>query len=122
MATQGQAYYFLWCVLVGFAGGLPWQILSLPKFFFYKKRAKRIVEIVVDILFFVFFGLSCSLLSARFGLPSPRGYMYAGYALGLIIYSKTIKILLDFLENVCYNTITKLLKRAKSRLKKEEKV
>jgi hypothetical protein len=48
--------------------------------------------------------------------------MWIGYAFGGIIYLKSLHIILAFLQNVCYNRITKIVKKAKKRektLKKE---
>jgi hypothetical protein len=51
--------------------------------------------------------------------------MWIGYALGGIIYLKSLHRILAFLQNVCYNRVIKMIKKAKKRektLKKREKL
>ena len=123
MATQGQFLYFFATVFFGFLGGFIWQAISLIRLPFCAKKAEKFVKIGADILFFMVFGGICCLLAAQFCFPDHRLYMYVGYALGLLIYSKTLKNLLDFLKKVCYNTINTLSKRiCKARKKGKEKL
>jgi hypothetical protein len=77
-----------------------------------------VAKIVIDVLFFGLFGVVATWLGAYWGFPSPRLYMCVGYALGLIIYSKSVKITLDFSKKVCYNTVNKISARLKAVRKK----
>ncbi len=120
MATRGQLIYFLLSVLLGFLGGFLWQVFSLFRLPFPKGKARRIATVASDCLSLVLWGAFCCVVSARFFMPDHRAYRYIGYALGFIIYLKTVKNLLDFLKNVCYNKLTKLRKSKKARLKREE--
>lgn len=43
--------------------------------------------------------------------------MWIGYALGGIIYAKTLRKIVAFLENMCYNKIIKVIKKAKKKEK-----
>ena len=121
METQWQILYFLACALMGVIGGVIWQLLSFPEIFFQrKKNLYRWIGFAVDVLFFVAFGVVCTLVSAHYSFPWQRPYMCVGYALGLIISSKSMKILLDFSKKVCYNTFNKLSKRRKGASKRGE--
>ena len=99
MATRGQLFYFLLCVGLGFASGCVWQILSLLSLPFPKGKVRKGANILLDCLFFVFFGACCCQVSAHFALPDHRAYRYIGYAIGLIIYLKSVKNILDFIFN-----------------------
>ena len=121
MATQGQLLYFLACVFFGFCGGFLWEMFSTFSLFFRKGRGKKVAKIVTDVLFFVAFGVVCGWLGAYFSFPSPRVYMYVGYAVGLIIYLKSVKILLAFLKKVCYNTFIKKIASICKKVRKTDK-
>ena len=122
MATQGQLFYFLASLFLGFLGGFFWEIFSLIKLPFPKGKVKNIATIVIDCLYFVLFGVVCALFSAHYSFPDHRVYRYIAYAIGFIIYLKSVKILLDFLKKVCYNRLTKLLRVVSARKKGKEKV
>ncbi|MBQ8428134.1 MAG: hypothetical protein IJX18_02640 [Clostridia bacterium] len=124
MATQGQIFYFLACVFFGFLGGFLWEIMSSFTWIFHKEKGKKVAKIVSDVLFFVVFGVLCAWISAYFSFPAPRAYMCVGYAFGLIIYLKSVKILLAFLKKVCYNTFIKKIATACKKVRKtdEEKL
>lgn len=123
MDTKNQFIFFLLSVSIGLAGGLLYEIFAIVRLLFGCDRGKRkAVGIASDILFgltFSFFAV-CASYFLRF--PDFRGYFSLGWLIGLIIYSKTLRIILAFFEKVCYNIIAKMVKRAKSKektLKKE---
>lgn len=121
METQGQIFYFLACLFVGFCGGAVRDILSFLHLFFRKEKVKKVVRAVLDVLFFVAFGVVCCFMAALFSFPEHRLYMYAAYAFGWIIYLKSGKILLDFFKKVCYNTLTKVFSRKATPVPKGDK-
>ena len=121
MATQGQIFYFLTCVFFGFSGGFIWEFFSCFTIVFHKEKAKRVAKIVTDVLFFVLFGGLCAWFGAYFSFPAPRAYMYVGYALGLIIYLKSMKILLAFLKKLCYNTFIKKIVAISKKVRRTDK-
>ena len=54
-------------------------------------------------------------LSANFN--DFRIFWWIGYILGGIIYLKSLHKIIAFFENVCYNKVTKLVKKAKNQEK-----
>lgn len=107
MDTARQLPVFLLCVSVGVLGGVLYEPFSLLGKCFKKCRA------VFDTAFFVAFALLCVLTAAKYELPSFRGYMYLGNAIGGIIYLKSFHRIVAFFENMCYNRCIKAVKRRK---------
>ena len=70
---------------------------------------------IFDILFFAVFAVFTVLLGALLKFPDFRAFMGVGYAVGLILYLKSIHRILDFFEKKCYNTVKKAVKRLKLR-------
>ena len=56
---------------------------------------------VVGAAAFVFVGVAT-------GFSDRRAYHYLGILTGIILYLKTLRIIVAFFKKVCYNTITKL--------------
>ncbi len=118
MDTKGQFVYFLLSVSVGFVGGLLYELFAFFRFLFGCERGKRKkLGIIIDVLFGLSFGILCIYASFCLRFPDFRVYIGIGWAVGLIIYAKTLRIIVAFFEKVCYNSITKLVKRAKIKKK-----
>jgi hypothetical protein len=123
MDSAGQLPIFLLCVALGFGGGFVYEavsVIALPRL----KRWSAVLRFIADVLFFVAFALLCVFTAGWFCLPSFRGYYYAGFALGLLIYLKTFHKAVAFFKKICYNSVRKLvncLKKKKNFRKKEEK-
>lgn len=113
---------FAVCVAVGFAAGLPYECFAFFRRLFCRNGKRMWISIVSDVLFFVLFSIIAVMTAYVFQFPSFRVYMWIGYAVGGLIYLKTLHRILAFLQIVCYNKVTKLIKKAKKRektLKKE---
>ncbi len=67
----------------------------------------------MDILFGISFAILYIFASFLLQFPAFRLYMGIGFAMGLIIYIKFLRIIVAFFKKMCYNGITKLVKRAK---------
>lgn len=126
MDTKNQFVYFLLSIATGFIGGLLYELFAFIRLICGVDRGKRkAIGIVSDILFWVFFTILAIYSCFLFHFPSFRVYMGIGWLLGGIIYSKTFRIMVAFLEKVCYTKLTKLVKKAKSKkklLKREGKI
>ena len=127
MDSQGQFRYFCLCLLIGFFGGVVYEGFSVARTLLGCRKGKnRIIEIFLDIVFFCCFAFICIYTAYILRFPAFRGYMWAGYALGITIYLKTLHRILAFLENICYNKLIKVIKKARKTKKlskvREEKV
>lgn len=115
MDTKGQFTYFVLSVAIGFFGGLLYEIFAFFRLLFGCNCGKgRKMGIFLDIAFGLSFGIFCIYACFLLRFPDFRGYMALGWLVGLIIYAKTLRIIVAFCEKVCYNGITKLVKRAKT--------
>ncbi len=115
MDTKGQFNYFLLSMAVGFVGGLLYEIFAFFRLLLGCERKKaRIIEGILDVLFGISFGIFCIYACYFLRFPDFRVYMMSGWGIGLLIYAKTLRRIVAFLEKVCYNTVTKLVKRAKT--------
>lgn len=122
MDTEKQFVYFCLCLAVGFAGGLIYGAFSFVRVAFNCPRGKnRIVGAAADIAFFLAFALVCVAAAYLFDFPSFRVYMWIGYALGLILYLKSLHKAVAFFQNVCYNKIAKVIEKTKKRKKSLKK-
>ncbi len=123
MDGAGQLPIFFLCVSLGLAGGFVYEavsVIALPK----PKKCRVAFRFIADVVFFVVFALLCIFVASRLGLPSFREYYYLGFALGLLLYLKTLHKAVAFFKKICYNSIRKLvncLKKRKNFRKKEEK-
>ncbi len=118
MDTQNQFAVFALCMGVGFVGGALYEIVSLVKKLLGATRGKnKFLCGILDVLFFVFFACVCVVAAFAFRFPDFRVYMWIGYGLGGILYFKTLHEIVAFFEKTCYNSITKLIKKAKNREK-----
>ena len=125
MDTKGQLTYFLLSVAVGFVGGLLYEIFVVFRILFSCDKGKRKgIGIGLDVAFCLCFTIWCIYVSFCLRFPDFRGYVCWGWVLGGIIYLIFLHRILAILENVCYNVLVRMAKKAKSKkktLKKERK-
>ena len=118
MDTSNQFSVFGLCIAVGFVGGVLYEAFAFLGFLLGCPRGKnKILGAVLDVGFFLAFACLCVFAAYLFQFPNFRVYMWLGYALGGILYLKTLHEIVAFFENVCYNNVTKLVKKAKKREK-----
>ena len=118
MDTGNQFAVFGLCVGVGFLGGVLYEAFALVRFLLGCPHGKnKLLGGALDIAFFLSFAVVCIWASYAFRFPDFRAYTWLGYALGGILYLKTLHEIVAFFEKVCYNSITKLIKKAKNREK-----
>ncbi len=125
MDSVGQLHYFLLAAAVGFVGGIAYEPFSFLRLLAGCRQGKRKgFAVFFDLLFWVVFALIGVLAEYLLRFPDFRGYIWAGYAIGGIIYLKILHRIVAFLENLCYNKITESIKKAKKKdktLKKRDK-
>lgn len=118
MDTQNQFFVFLLCICVGFLGGILYEPFALARLVLGCERGKsKPLGVALDVLYWLCFALLTVLAAFVFRFPEFRTYMWIGYALGGIIYAKTLRKIVAFLENMCYNKIIKVIKKAKKKEK-----
>ena len=114
MDTGNQVYLFFVCLLSGYVGGVFYEIFSFLRLVFGCERGKnKIIGVVLDVAFFIGFGIWAVLTAKCFQLPDFRVYMWIAYLGGWILYLKSLHLLLDFLKKVCYNCLKKAVKERK---------
>ena len=118
MDTGNQFAVFGLCIGVGFVGGVLFEAFAFLRFLLGCPRGKnKILGSLLDIAFFLLFACCCIWIAYVFKFPDFRAYTWLGYALGGILYLKTLHEIVAFFEKVCYNSVTKLIKKAKKREK-----
>lgn len=118
MDTGNQFAVFGLCIGVGFVGGALYEVFACLRFLLGCSRGKnKILGGTLDIVFFICFACICVFAAYVFRFPDFRVYTWLGYALGGILYLKTLHEIVAFFGKVCYNSITKLIKKAKNREK-----
>ena len=116
MDTKNQFTVFCLCLAVGFAGGLIYEIFAFIRWIFGCERGKnKVFGGILDFLFFICFAIFCITASFLLHFSGFRVYMWLGYGLGCMLYSKTLRRLVAFLENMCYNLSYKIIMKAKAR-------
>lgn len=100
---NGQAYYFLICILCGVSSGVLYDVFYLVKRFLTGEKT----GLLLDVLFFLLFAGMYIFLSVLLGFPDFRLYLFLGCLIGLVLYLKSVHIILDFLVNMLYNKIEK---------------
>ncbi len=118
MDSKNQLTSFLLCLLCGFVGGLLYEIFAFFRLIFGCDRGKnKLLGVLLDLLFFValaIFYLFCA-FSLRF--PDFRVYMLVGFGLGGVLYLKSLRRMVAFVERMCYNTFRKIANKIKNRKK-----
>lgn len=127
MDSKNQFTVFCFCVVVGFLGGIVYEVFAFFRALFGCGKGKnKLLGAVCDVLFFIVFAALCVAAAFILEFPRFRVYMWLGYAVGGIIYAKTLRRIVAFSEKVCYNILIKAVKKAKSKKKlsktREEKV
>lgn len=118
MDTSNQFTVFALCLFVGFVSGVVYEAFAFGRFLLGCKKGKqKVLGAALDILFFIAFACVCTTFAYTFRFPNFRVYIWIGYFLGLILYLKTLHQIVAFFENMCYNGINKLIKKAKNREK-----
>ena len=111
---QNQFFVFCICIAAGFVSGIIYEFFHFLRLLLGCKKGKNAwAELSADTAFFIALAALHTLISYLFHFPALRVYMWIGEAVGLIIYLKTLHKILAFLQNMCYNKITKLVKKAK---------
>ena len=116
MDTKNQFSVFCLCLAVGFIGGLIYEIFAFFRWIFGCGRGEnKFFGGLLDFLFFVSFAIFCIFSSVLLRFSGFRVYMWLGFGLGGMIYSKTLRRIVAFLENMCYNLSCKIVIKAKAR-------
>ena len=122
MDSKNQFFYFCLCIITGFLAGIPYEIFVLLRQAFRCDRGKnKALNIILDLIYPVFFAIFCVFMQFILHFPALRVYMWAGYALGFIIYLKILRRILAFLQKLCYNNLAKVLRKAKIKKKLSKK-
>ncbi len=118
MDSQNQFRNFLFCIAIGFIGGIGYEVFAFLRLCFGCEREKNVIlGGLLDLLYFVFLAIFCVLCTFLLKFPSVRAYMWLGYGLGGIIYAKTLRRILDFCQKKCYNVLRQVISKAKIRKK-----
>jgi energy-converting hydrogenase Eha subunit G len=118
MDSRGQFSVFLLCILTGFCGGIIYEVFAFIRLLFRCDKGKgKSLGVVLDGLFGLAFAVWGIFTAYFFRFPQFRWFMCLGWALGGIIYLKTLRRIVAFLEKVCYNVVVKVLQKAKTRKK-----
>lgn len=120
MQAQNQFYTFLLCVAVGFCGGFLYEIFAFIAKLLGRGKGGKIAVFVCDTVFFIAFATFSVFAAVILRFPSFRVYMWLGYLLGGIIYLKSLRRIVAFLENVCYNVVQQKAKSKKKLFEKGE--
>lgn len=122
MDSKNQFTTFCLCVAVGFLGGIFYEIFAFIRCIFGCERNKnKIFGGILDFLFFICFAVFCIISSFFLHFSGFRVYMWLGFGLGGVLYSKSLRRILAFLENMCYNAVCKIVIKAKSKIKLSNK-
>ena len=125
MDVKNQLFYFLSSVLVGFIGGICYEFFAFFRQIFGCEKGKRkFLGIILDVIYTFGFGILWIYTSFLLKIPDFRIYMCIGWLIGGIIYAKTLRIILAIFKKMCYNTIARIIKKAKSKIKtlKKERI
>ncbi|MBQ8375229.1 MAG: hypothetical protein IJX98_06645 [Clostridia bacterium] len=115
MDTANQWNIFFACVLIGFVGGVLYELASLPvSLAGNREKLRSGVRFAMDLLFFAAFAVLCTVAGNLLGFPALREYYYLGFALGMILYLKTFHKAVAFFKNICYNAFRKVINRLKN--------
>lgn len=104
--TKNQFFIFLCCISIGAIG----KMLS---FGFLKIKSKSnilLLKILFDVLTYLLITFLFIFTSFYFKFPSVRAYMILGIMIGIILYDKSLKIILAKLTKRIYNIIEQILR------------
>lgn len=117
MYPQNQLSVFILCAAIGFLGGIVYEPFSFLRLLLRCKDKRKGLGVAMDICFCMLFAVLSVTLTHLLHFPDFRLFWWIGYAVGGIIYSKSLHKIIAFFENVCYNKVTKLVKKAKNKEK-----
>ena len=123
MDTKGQLILFVIYVGVGFACGLLYEVFAFLRLLCACHLGKRpYIGAIIDVGFWM--GAFCTTLVCAYTLklPTARIYVWLGFVLGGIIYLKSLRRMVDFFENLCYNKFVSIREKAKVRKNTHKKV
>ena len=113
MDSKDQLFYFCICIITGFAAGILYEPFACArKIFGCDKGKSKTLGVIIDVIFPVLVALFCILTQFIFRFPAFRVYMWIGYAFGYVIYLKILRRILAFCQNLCYNTLARVLRKA----------
>ena len=103
--SANQAYVFIAAIAFGGAAG----IIYFPVAAIKSARIPRILGIVSDAVFFVFFSAAFVFFSYSLSFPSFRAYMAAGALVGFFLSRKSFGVILAKIAKKLYNIIRKII-------------
>ena len=116
MDSKNQFTVFCLRLAVGFTCGLIYEIFAFFRWIVGCERGKnKVLGGILDFLFFISFAVFCIFSSVLLHFSGFRVYMWLGFGLGGMIYSKTLRRIVAFFENMCYNLSYKIIIKAKAR-------
>ena len=116
MDTKNQLTCFLLSVVIGFSGGVLYELFAFIRLTLGCERGKRKgIGVALDILFGGTFAIWACYASFLFRFPSFRVYMSVGWLFGGILYVKTLRRMVAFLERMCYNILVTMVRKAKGK-------
>ena len=105
-------------MLIGFLGGILYEIFALVRLILGCERGKnKLLGILLDLIFFVLFAVICIFASFFLRFSGLRTYMWLGFGVGGAIYAKTLRRILAFLQKLCYNIARKIIRKTKKQEK-----
>ena len=123
MDTKGQIGVFAIYLCMGFASGILYEAFAFLRLLCGCRNGKRVyIGGVIDVAFWLCAGIGILVLAYLFKLTTTRAYAWFGFVLGGIIYLKSLRRMVAFLENLCYNKYKSLRKKAKERKNTPDKV
>ena len=122
MDAKNQFTTFCICVVAGFCFGVAYEIVALVRMLFACTRGKnKWLGFALDMAFWLAFAVYYIFVAYAFSFLSFRVYTWAGYAVGGIIYLKTLHKVVAFLGNLCYNTYKERLKKHREKRRNSKK-
>ncbi len=92
MDSKNQLAIFCLCVAAGFFGGLFYEIVAFLRLLFGCERGKnKMLGGALDIVFYLFLAIVYIFTAFLFEFPSFRAYTWLGFALGGVLYLKTLR-------------------------------
>ncbi|MDD6995816.1 MAG: spore cortex biosynthesis protein YabQ [Candidatus Borkfalkiaceae bacterium] len=104
MDAKAQFPAFLICVATGAVIGILYDA-------FFPLRRFKIAEIIADAAFCALAAALYVFVATKCAFPDFRIFTYFGLALGLLIYSKSMRRVVAFFQKMCYNGFRKVKNR-----------
>ncbi len=117
MIRQNQLLAFLLCVAIGFIGGVLYEPFGFLRLLFQCDKKRTKLGALLDVGFFITFTVFSVFAVYLLKFPDVRVFWWMGFAVGGIIYLKTLHKIIAFFEKVCYNELVKVAKKAKKKEK-----